>query len=161
MLSLDINLVFTIINLLVLYLLMKKFLFGRVNDILKKREEAIQKQFADAQAAQDEANALKEECEESLADAKENSAQIIREARAKAGEEYDRIVKSANEEAVGRISKAEAQIAEEKEKSMRDMQAEIRELVVNAAAKVVGEQASAEDSRRIYDDFIAEMGEKQ
>lgn len=161
MLTLDINLVFTIVNLLVLYLLMKKFLFGRVNDILQKREEALRKQFEDAQAAKDEANALKKQCENSLADAKQSSAQIIREAREKAGEEYDRIVKSAEDEAADRISKAELLIAGEKEKSMRDMQTEIRELVVNATAKVVGEQASAEDSRRIYDDFIAEMGEKK
>lgn len=159
MLRLDSNLIFTIINLLVLYFLMKKFLFGRVNDILKKREEAIRKQFEDAQAAEDEANELKTQCESSLASAQADSAQIIREARVKAGEEYDRIVKTADDEATRRIQKAEETIADEREKSMRDMQADIRELVVAAAEKVVGEQASAADSRRIYDDFIAKMGE--
>ena len=41
MLRLDINLVFTIINLLVLYFLMKKFLFKPVNNIIAQREEAI------------------------------------------------------------------------------------------------------------------------
>ena len=52
MLRLDINLVFTIINLLVLYFLMKKFLFKPVNNIIAQREEAIKKQFDDADEAQ-------------------------------------------------------------------------------------------------------------
>ena len=46
-------------------------------------------------------------------------------------------------------------------KSMRKMQDEIKDLVVSVASKVVGDQVSAEDSSRLYDDFIAEMGEKK
>lgn len=41
MLKLDINLLFTVINLVVWYLLIKKFLFKPVNNIISKREEAI------------------------------------------------------------------------------------------------------------------------
>lgn len=41
MLRLDINLVFTIINLIVLFVLMRIFLFKPVNNIIAKREEAI------------------------------------------------------------------------------------------------------------------------
>ena len=40
MLRLDINLVFTVINLLVLYFFMRKFLFGRVNKILEERKRS-------------------------------------------------------------------------------------------------------------------------
>ena len=58
MLRLDINLVFTIINLLVLYFLMKKFLFKPVNNIIAQREEAIKKQFDDADEAQKKADDL-------------------------------------------------------------------------------------------------------
>ena len=48
MLRVDINLVFTIINLLVLYLLMKKFLFGPVVAVMEKRKAMIEEQFANA-----------------------------------------------------------------------------------------------------------------
>lgn len=63
MLRLDINLVFTIINLLVLYFLMKKFLFKPVNNIIAQREEAIKKQFDDADEAQKKADDLKKQYE--------------------------------------------------------------------------------------------------
>ena len=41
MLRVDINLVFTIINLLVLYLLIKKLLFGPVVAVMEKRKAMI------------------------------------------------------------------------------------------------------------------------
>ena len=159
MLRLDINLVFTIINLLVLYFLMKKFLFKPVNNIIAQREEAIKKQLDDADEAQKKADDLKKQYEDSLANAKEDSAKLVQEAREKARVEYDRIVKSADEEVTKRMQKAEETIQEEKNKSIRSMQSEIQNLVVAAASKVVGDQVSPEHSQKLYDDFIAEMGE--
>lgn len=159
MLRLDINLVFTIINLLVLYFLMKKFLFKPVNNIIAQREEAIKKQFDDAGETQKKADELKKEYEASLANAKEDSAKLVQDAREKARVEYDRIVKSADEEVTKKLQKAEETIQEEKNKSIRNMQSEIQNLVVAAASKVVGEQVSPEQSQKLYDDFIAEMGE--
>ena len=106
MLRLDINLVFTIINLLVLYFLMKKFLFKPVNNIIAQREEAIKKQFDDADEAQKKADDLKKQYEDSLVNAKEDSAKLVQEAREKARVESDRIVKSADEEVTKRMQKA-------------------------------------------------------
>ena len=140
MLRLDINLVFTIINLLVLYFLMKKFLFKPVNNIIAQREEAIKKQFDDADEAQKKADDLKKQYEDSLVNAKEDSAKLVQEAREKARVEYDRIVKSADEEVTKRMQKAEETIQEEKNKSIRSMQSEIQNLVVAAASKVVGDR---------------------
>ena len=66
MLRVDINLVFTIINLLVLYLLMKKFLFGPVVAVMEKRKAMIEEQFANAAAAEKNANELKSQYEDTL-----------------------------------------------------------------------------------------------
>ena len=41
MLRLDFNLVFTIVNLLIWYVIIRKFLFKPINDIITKREDAI------------------------------------------------------------------------------------------------------------------------
>jgi len=56
--KIDINLVFTIINLLVLYLLMKKFLFGPIINVMDQRKAMIDQQFAEAkerESAEEEA----------------------------------------------------------------------------------------------------------
>ena len=159
MLRLDINLVFTILNLLILYFLMKKFLFKPVNGIIARREEEIQKKHADAEAVRQQAEKVKEECEAFVENAKEEADTIISEAKNKGRIEYDRILKTANEDAAKKLQKAEEIIAEEKEKSLRSMEKEIETLVMAAAAKVVGENVTVESNQSFYDDFIAEMGE--
>ena len=55
MIKIDINLVFTIINLLVLYLMMKKFLFGPIINVMDQRKAMIDQQFAEAKERQDNA----------------------------------------------------------------------------------------------------------
>ena len=77
MLRVDINLVFTIINLLVLYLLMKKFLFGPVVAVMEKRKAMIEEQFANAAAAEKNANELKSQYEDTLKTANADADNII------------------------------------------------------------------------------------
>ena len=64
MLKLDINLVFTVINLLIIYFIVSKFLFQPVKNILAKRQEELDKQYADAAAAKSQAGELRQQYEE-------------------------------------------------------------------------------------------------
>ena len=159
MLRLDINLVFTIINLLILYFLLQKFLFKPVNNILAQREEAIKKQFEEANQAKSEANELKAQYENSIAAAKEDSAKIVSEAKSKARDEYDRIVNEADAEAARRREEAQKKLAEDKSRYIKNMEAEFGDLVIAAAEKVVGENVNPESSRKLYDELLVEMGE--
>ena len=51
MLRFDFNVIFTIINLLVLYFLKKKFLYDKVNNIIQQRQQMVDEEYAAAQAA--------------------------------------------------------------------------------------------------------------
>ena len=55
MLRIDFNLVLTIINLIVLYLILRKFLFRPVMDIMEKREKMIADGISHANDEQDKA----------------------------------------------------------------------------------------------------------
>ena len=59
MIEININLVFTIINLIVLYLLMKKFLFGPILNVMEQRKNMIDQQFASAKDTEEQAYELK------------------------------------------------------------------------------------------------------
>ena len=54
MIEININLVFTIINLIVLYLLMKKFLFGPILNVMEQRKNMIDQQFASAKDTEEQ-----------------------------------------------------------------------------------------------------------
>ena len=148
MLRLDINLVFTVINLLVLYFFMRKFLFGRVNKILEERKALIEKQFADAKTAQDAADGMKTEYEGKLAAAQGEGEEIIARAKAEAKEQSEKL-----------LAATEETMAVERANALRDMKSEIATLVIDAAAKAVGDRNTEQQDRMLYDKFIAEAGE--
>lgn len=52
MLRLDINLLFTVINLIIIYVIIRKLLFKPVKKIIAQRETDINKQYEDAKATQ-------------------------------------------------------------------------------------------------------------
>ena len=158
MLRLDINLVFTVINLLVLYFFMRKFLFGRVNQILEERKALIEKKFADAKIAQD-ADGMKTEYEGKLAAAQGEGEEIIARAKAEAKEQSEKLLAATDAELEQKRRRAEETMAVERANALRDMKSEIATLVIDAAAKAVGDRNTEQQDRMLYDKFIAEAGE--
>ena len=55
MLKLDINLLYTVVNILVMYALLRKFLFKPVQDVLDKRQKMVDDELANAQDAKTKA----------------------------------------------------------------------------------------------------------
>ena len=115
MLNLGWSLVWTIINLIIFYLLMKRFLVGPVLGIMEKRKNLIAQELENAKAAQEKAEELKGHYEGALAGAKEESAQIIEAARADAKSESERMVKEANLVAAKITENARVTAEQEKE----------------------------------------------
>ena len=70
MLKLDINLLFTVINLVVWYLLIKKFLFKPIQKILAQRQQEVDNIYADADSAKQDAESAKAAADVELANAK-------------------------------------------------------------------------------------------
>lgn len=159
MLRLDINLVFTIINLLILYFIIAKFLFKPVKNILAQRQAEIDKQYADAKAAENQAMELKQQYELSVKRAEAEQTEALNEARSKAGEEYDRIVAGAHAEAEQIVGSAKEAARQEQEKSIRQAKEQIADLVVEAASKVVASGQGSAADRELYNKFLAKTGE--
>lgn len=138
MLSIDPwNIIWTVVNLLVLYLIFKKFLYKPVMKTITAREEMIKQQFEDAKKNQEEASALKSEYNEKLDSAKTEADQIILEARARADEEHTRAVEKTKQETDAMLNKAKVDMANEQEKATKAAQADIARLALMAARKIV------------------------
>ena len=92
MIQFNVSLLFTIINLIVFYLLLKKFLFKPVMGIMEKREKMIADGLKNASDSQEEAARLKAEYEKALEGAKAESIQIVEKAKKTAAGESERIL---------------------------------------------------------------------
>ena len=159
MISIDLNLVWTIINLVVLYLLLRHFLIGPVMNIMEQRKQMIDDGFKNAEAAQADADRLKQEYETALSGAKQESVQLIENARKSAKAEYDRIINEAGEKAGTMIESAKENVRIEREQTMKELKSQIAGLAAASAAKIIGGNADDTESRDLYDQFLKEAGE--
>ncbi len=159
MISIDLNLVWTIINLVVLYLLLRHFLFKPVMNIMEQRKQMIADGLQNAQNVQDEAMKMKQGYEEALSGAKEESVRIIEKAQREAKTEYERILKEADVKAGGMIESAKETIRIEREQTMNELQSQIAGLAMSAAEKIVGEKTENQGNQGIYDRFLKEVGD--
>lgn len=147
------GLVWTIINLIVLFLLLRHFLINPVSNIMEQRRKLIADGLQNAQDTQDEANRLKAEYEETLSGAKKESAEIVDKARIDARAEYDRIVGEAGAKAGNIIENAKENVHIEREQTMKELQSQIAGLAIASAEKIVGDK-----EQNIYDQFLGEVG---
>ena len=159
MIKIDINLVFTIINLLVLYLLMKKFLFGPIIKVMDVRKAMIDQQFAGAKEQEDQAKALKEQYEGALRSAREESFQIMEQARKEAKAQADKTVEDTQAKVSAMLAKAQEDINTERENAMRQMKDDVASLAMEAAGKIIGKNSGADQDLSLYDQFIEKAGD--
>ena len=160
MLKFDIvNFVCVVVNLLVLYVLMKKFVFGRVTKIIDARQALLEEKKASVAKAQEEADRLKKEYQKSLENANETSVQIVKEAKSRARAEYNKIMARAAADAEAMKAGAEKAIATEREKQMDELHVQIMDLAVEAAGRIMAEKSSPETDKELYDAFIKEAGD--
>ena len=160
MLKFDIvNFVCVVVNLLVLYVLMKKFVFGRVTKIIDARQALLEEKKASVAKAQEEADRLKKEYQKSLENANETSVQIVKEAKSRARAEYNKIMARAAADAEAMKAGAEKAIATEREKQMDELHVQIMDLAVEAAGRIMAEKSRPETDKALYDAFIKEAGD--
>lgn len=158
MLELNWQIIWTVLNLIVLYFLLKKYLFGPVTAMMEKRAQKIQQDLDDAKSKSNSANELELKYIGIHAKADGEAAQIIKEAKAKAGAEYDKIIQSAREDVVALLENANRSIAIEREKSMQIIKRDIAGIALIVAAKIAQKNIDEGSNKQLIDELIAEVG---
>ena len=113
MLNLNWQIIWTFVNIIVLFLLLKKFLFSRVTRIMDEREALINGNIEQAEQQSREAEELKTRYEAELANAKAEAASIVAEAKARGQKEYDKQLAAAREDAARVMQEANRTIEEQ------------------------------------------------
>ncbi len=158
MLTLNWNIIWTFVNILVLFLFFKKFLFKPVTEMMEKRTQVIEDSLQEAEITKAEALSLKNDYQEELRHAGEEAAQIMNEAREKAASEYNRQIKESKEEAARIMQEAGKTIELEKQKSIQNAQSEIAGIAMLAASKIIGKNLDDNTNKQFLGDFLKEVG---
>lgn len=160
MLSLDWDIVWTIVNLLILFLLLKHFLFKPITKMMESRTAEIENNLKDAEDQKQKAAELTAQYEEKLQGAHAEAAQIVSEAKQRGQKEYDAILKSAAQDAQKKQERSRADLEREREEMLRGVQENVTELVLLTASKLSQKELDQESDRKLVDAFLAE-GEEQ
>jgi F-type H+-transporting ATPase subunit b len=148
------TMIFAWINLLILYLFLKKLLFKPVKNMIDSRQKEIDDMYADAENNRADAENMRSEYEEKLAKANEESEAIIKSAVRKAQLKEEEILKEANAKAARTLERAEEQVELEKRRAVNEVKDEISDMAIGIASAVIGRDVSADEHRDLIDDFI-------
>lgn len=151
----------TILNALILFLVIKHFLFDKVNAILESRKTEVEKTYEDADKALTNAKQLEGEYTSKLAAAKEESAEIVKNATKKAQSRSDEIIANAKDEARGIIDKANSDIEKEKKRAVNQIKDDISDIALSIASQVVSKEIDAKTHEQLIESFIDEIGDAE
>ena len=159
MLKFDLNFVFMLVNLIIFFILVRVFLFKPIKKVIDKRNEMINEQLENADKAQKQAEELKEQYQSQLEGVEDEKSRILVAARNSAKTEYENIVSRAETDAEKIKAKAKRASDIECEKARLAVKEEIASLAMETAKKVIGESASVQTDKEIYDKFLSESSD--
>ena len=119
----------TMCNTLITFLIIKKFLYKPVRKMLAARSEEVQSMSATAEKAQ-----------------------------SRAAERSDEILRESSQQASAMVKKAERVIEQERIKAHKELKDEVADLSVMIASKIVERDVKPEDHERFIEDFIDKVG---
>ena len=148
------NILISLANLVIMFFIVKKFLFKPVCRVLEERKAAVNKVYSDAENTRLNAEAYKTEYEHKLSAAQNEAGEIIRSANERANAASDEILNETNRKASAILKKADEDIAFEKKKAINDIKNEISGISLDIAEKMIGREINENDHRALIDSFI-------
>ena len=152
--------IWTIIVFLVLLFLLMKFAWKPLLAMLEKREENIKQALVDAEKARDELANVKEDTEKLLNEARTESQAIVAAGKKNSERMQDEIVEKAQSKSDALLADAKKQIELEKDRAITDVRAEVVNLSMQVAEKLIKKNLSKEDNLKLINDSLSSINTK-
>jgi F-type H+-transporting ATPase subunit b len=149
----------SLINLTLLFLIIKKLLFKPVKKIFEKRQAELDGQYAAAAEAQERAEDDRRAWEQKLSEADAQANAILQNAADNARLRGDKLIAQAQERADGIIRVAQTEAELERKRAADGIKREIVEVSGALTEKMLGREINTEDHRALIDSFIEEIGD--
>jgi F-type H+-transporting ATPase subunit b len=149
--------IWTIICFLVVLVVLKKYAFGPIQQMIDTRRESIQQAIAEADNAREEARKLLEEHRKLIGQAKSESEEILGEARRVADAQRDRVKQETEEDRQRRLEETRRQIEQATAQALGQIRDEVGKLSLLAAEKITRKSLTGADQQRLIDEALAEI----
>ena len=150
----------SLLNLVILFFLFKKFLFKPVKKMVADREAAVNSKYEAAKEAEAKAKENEEKWNETLKEAGIKADGIIKNATDIAKSRAEGIIRDADIKADGIVEAAKKEAELERLKATDGIKREIVDVSAAIAEKMLEREVNTEDHRAMIDSFINNIDEK-
>ena len=144
----------TILNIIVLYVILKKILFKPVTKHMDDRTNKIEEALKAAEESKEMVKQMKVEYDEKIKAAKVEGQKVVEMYKKMAEKEYNSIIENARKEADQIIIDAKAELQVEKEQLITSIKGEISNLVLATSEKVLKKNLDDDTNRKLISEFI-------
>jgi F-type H+-transporting ATPase subunit b len=147
----------TILTFVIVLVILKKFAFGPIQEMLDARSAAVTSDLDAAEAARTEAQAALAEYKAALAESRKEATKIMDDARRTSEEQRRQAIAEIESEKQRQLQRARAEIAAETRQSLQAIKTQLAELTVAATEKVVRAKLDEDEQRRLIDAALADV----
>ena len=156
LLTINWNLLFSLITVVVLVLILKKFFFEKVHQFMEARQQQVVNTLEEAQTTREEAQQKLEEYEAQMAFAESEKREIIKKAMQEAQAQAGAVLETASKEAGQVREQTRREIERDKMIAKKELQREIGYMAVLAAGKIIGEELNPKRQAEVVEKIIEE-----
>lgn len=146
------------VGFIILVLILKKYAWGPILDMLDQRRDKIDGDYKAAEKNLAEAEQLKGDFELKLTDIKVIEREKVQEAVKRGEDLAEGIVGKARHQAEETKQKADQDIGIEAQKAQLELRDSVVSMAIGAAEKVIGERLDDNLHRKLIQDYINNMG---
>ena len=146
-------------NFVVFIALIWTFAFKPISKMLADRKARIEEGLKDAEQARRDRESAEAERVSALQEARRESQEILARAQKVAQEARDADIAATKAELERMRERAAADIEAEKQRAISELRAEVADLALRAAGRVVGETMTSEREKRLVEQFLSESGD--
>ena len=154
MVNINATLIAQILNFLFLVFILAKFAYKPLLKVMDDRKNKIAGDLASAENAKEEAEKVKAEYQAKLTAARQEAQEIVENARKTAQIAHDKIIAETKAEQDQVIASAKEAIEREKQQALGAIRAQVINLSLIAASKIVEQKLSSEDDKKIAGDIV-------
>ena len=152
------SILISLCNLLILFFIIKKFLYKPVRKMLAARQAAVDKVYSEADEALRSAEQDRLTYSQKLEHADSECDALLKSAKENADRRGSEIISDAQSQAAGIMRRANAEIELEKQKAADGMRRRIADISVDVAEKLLARSVDGSEHRRLIDSAIDEIG---
>ena len=146
-----------IVNFIIFLALLYKFGGAKIKEFFVGRRDGIKQELDDLQTRQADAEKKLKEVEASIANMAQEKQAILDEAKQQGEALKEAIIAKGHKDAETMKEQAKRTASNEAQAAIKTIRAEMADMVVAAAEKIVAEKLSADDHDKLVDDYLTKV----